>query len=419
MIDKKFSKYKKILLLGAAGIGMSSLAVHLKNLNIDIFAYDDKPNKRFFNLKNYGIKIQEITKTNEFDLIIRSLAINENHKLLKNYKGKCITYPEAVGKLTQNYKLTAISGTHGKTTTTAMVCKILKDNNVNFNALIGSGLIEEGDKNFIIEKNSDIFVIEACEYQDGFLNYNPETLAITNLEHEHFDAYATEEDYLKSFQELIYKTKTNLILNKNCKLSKKLIIPQNLKVSYFDYKIPIELKLDIKHNNLNGNCAIEVSKTIEKVINCEKSLNEFKGTKRRQEIIYDKGITIIDDYAHHPTEIESTLESIEKNHKNKNIILFYQPHQLDRTEKLFNKFASSLNRNYEVIIPNIYKARDEQNKDSDEIGKKLAKELKNGSYVGSLEETKKQFDKIIESKDLIIIMGAGDILKILPDKYKS
>ena len=172
MIDKKFSKYKKILLLGAAGIGMSSLAVHLKNLNIDIFAYDDKPNKRFFNLKNYGIKIQEITKTNEFDLIIRSLAINENHKLLKNYKGKCITYPEAVGKLTQNYKLTAISGTHGKTTTTAMVCKILKDNNVNFNALIGSGLIEEGDKNFIIEKNSDIFVIEACEYQDGFLKYN-------------------------------------------------------------------------------------------------------------------------------------------------------------------------------------------------------------------------------------------------------
>ena len=419
MIDKNFSNYKKILLLGAAGIGMSSLAVHLKNLNLEIFAYDDNPNQRFFKLKNYGIKLHESENTNEFDLIIRSLAIQKGHKFLKDYKGKCITYPEAVGKLTQNYKLTAISGTHGKTTTTAMVCKILKDNNVNFNALIGSGLIEEGDKNFIIEKNSDIFVIEACEYQDGFLNYNPETLAITNLEHEHFDAYATEEDYLKSFQELIYKTKKNLILNKNCTLSKKLIIPSHLKVSYFDNKNPIELKLSIKHNNENGNCAIEVSKTIKNVTNCEKSLNEFKGTKRRQEVIYDKEITIIDDYAHHPTEIESTLESIEKNNRNKNIILFYQPHQLDRTEKLFNEFAKSLNRNYEVVIPNIYKARDEQNKDSDEIGKTLAKELKNGSYVGNLEETKKQFEELIKSKDLIIIMGAGDILKILPEKYIS
>lgn len=419
MIDKNFSNYKKILLLGAAGIGMSSLAVHLKNLNLDISAYDDIPNQRYKDLQKYNINVLEKINTDEYDLIIRTLAISKDHKYIKDYKGDLISYPEALGLLTKNYKLVAISGTHGKTTTTAMVCKILKDNNIEFNALVGSGLIEEDNHNFVINKNSDLFVIEACEYQDGFLNYTPDTLAITNLEHEHFDAYPTTESYIESFQKLVNQTKFNLILNSECRLSKKLKIPTHLNVSYFNKITPNKLNMQIAHNNLNGNCAILTSKKVKESNNYEYSLSNFKGTQRRQEIIYNKEVTIIDDYAHHPTEIASTLKSIEKIYKNKKIILFYQPHQIDRTEKLLDEFAISLHRNYEVIIPNIYKARDEKLKDATKLGQELAFKIGNAKYIGDLETTKQQFEKLTVGKNLIIIMGAGDILNILPEKYKN
>ena len=214
MIKKSYKNYKKILLLGAAGIGMSALARHVKNLNLKVDIHDDQKNQNFEELKKENFN-EFKGDIQTYDLVIYSLAIQANHPIREKFNKHQIdslSYPEALGMILKEYPLIAISGTHGKTTTTGMLIDIFSQNQEKFSALIGSKLLGHNNQNYIINPNSSVFIAEACEYQGGFLNYQPETLVITNLEHEHFDSFPSQKSYLENFQKLINQTQKNLIL---------------------------------------------------------------------------------------------------------------------------------------------------------------------------------------------------------------
>ncbi len=421
MINKFYSKYKKILLLGASGIGMSALAVHLKTLGLEVYAHDDHPNQNLFALEKKQIRLVNSPQAKNFDLIIHSLALPEEHPLLQNSIPK-LTYPQALSKLLDNYQLIAISGTHGKTSTTGFLCNIFMEQKLKFSALIGSKLLNHNKQNYISQSDSSIFVCETCEYQAGFLHYTPETLVITNLEHEHFDSFPDLKSYIASFQALVDRTQKNLIINQDCQLSSQLKIPKHLQVYQFSDKHPLKLNLDMAHNNYNANAAAQVAQLYAvPTPSILQGIQDFPGTERRQQIIYQSSTkTIIDDYAHHPSEISSTLTSLKKIYGSQKICLFYQPHQVSRTQKLLPEFAQALNLADQIYIPNIYKARDESQFQDQELCQQLVKLIGNkAQYTHGLTNTKAKFAELTQEYSVIIIMGAGDILQILPDQYKS
>ena len=369
----------KYYLIGIKGSGMSALASLLHDLGNTVVGYDDSIEYKFTieGLNKRNIKIyhdDSFIPDNDY-IVCYSNAISEEHKEIKRLNKlnlKYIKYQELIGTLTKKYETISVSGTHGKTTTSLMISSIL-DYTYGCNYFVGDG---RGHGN----KSNKLFVLESCEYNKHFLSYYPKTLVITNIDLEHTECYKDIDDIIDNFNILVNQTTNNLILCGDDNNVRK--IKSNKNKYYYGFNdnndlIAKNLKLDSKGStfdvyykskyfdtytiNLYGRHMILDSLAcimtcilynVDKNIIKDK-LKEFKGAIRRfNETIINKSI-IIDDYAHHPTEIKATLDSARQKYKNKKIIGVFLPNTYSRTKDFMEDFKNILGEFDKAFIMDI------------------------------------------------------------------
>jgi len=367
------------------------------------------------------------------DLVIYTLAIGEdNPELIKAKKLglPTLTYAEALGEVSRGKFTIAISGTNGKTTTTAMVAKILIDAGFDPTVIVGSlAHFENQDggeesSNFRAGK-SDFLVVEACEYKRSFLNLNPDILVITNIDNDHLDYYKDLSDIQSAFIELAQKIPEDGYLVSDIDNPNIEPVAEAVERNMIDYKdlslgaVKLTLKVPGEHNVLNTKAALAVAAILEiDTKNAAGSLEEFEGTWRRFEYKgkTKKGALVYDDYAHHPTEIKATLSSAREKFPDKKIIVVFQPHLYSRTKILFKDFSSAFGDASQVILVPIYGAREPEDKSVslEELAEEISKKGTAAEYVSSLSASAALLQKYGEG-DLIITMGAGDVYNLLDE----
>lgn len=421
MIQDILHKAKAIHFVGIGGIGMSGLARILSEKGKQISGSDLHQNTQTDTLTQEGLQISighNASNIKDPELVIYSLAIPESNIELQTALEKGIpimTYPQALGILTQDYKLIAIAGTHGKTTTTAMLGQILLEAGLDPTILVGSTTKFLNNKNSRTGK-SEYFILEACEYHQGFLNLYPDITIITNIEHDHFDAYPTPKAYINAFQHLADQTKDIIILNTDFELSHKLTFKNQQVVRYSNPNPKIRLQIPGVHNLKNATAALHAATEIQiPQVKSLETLLRFEGTARRLEIISQTETqTIYSDYAHHPTEIKATLQALKSAHPDKKICVIFQPHQFSRTIALLDDFKSAFTQADKVLVPNIYRARDTES-DATSMPASLFAETIGATFTQSLENTKQNFTELTHGYEIVVIMGAGDV-NLLIDK---
>ncbi|MCK9393367.1 Mur ligase family protein, partial [bacterium] len=357
------------------------------------------------------------------EIIHTPAAKEENPEIVEAKKRglKILSYPEALGELSKNYYTIAISGTHGKSTTTSMLGLALIEAGLDPTIIVGTKLKEFDNTNFRAGK-SEYLVIEACEHEASFLNYYPQIVAITNIEADHLDYYKTLENIKKAFAEFVSHIPENgyLIKKEGINLKSKGV---NIDFSITDKEIekikPI-MQLPGEHNLLNALVVYKIGKILgadeEKILN---SLSKFQGTWRRFDISQMPNFILIDDYAHHPSEIDATLSSAREKYPDKKICCIYEPHQYQRTQFLFDDFISSFQKNLnnkninKLFLLDVY---DVTGREGDE---KLKNEYNSRILAGSINnkeciylEDGGKIKEVIAGFDVVIMMGAGTIYNL-------
>jgi UDP-N-acetylmuramate--alanine ligase len=435
----------KLYFIGIGGISMSGLAKFLHEQGAEVSGSDLVKNEIIESLRQKGIKVLVPQKKenidNSFDEVIYTSAITPGSpgdaelQEAKRIGIKTIKRAQKIGELTKKYKTVAISGTHGKSTTTAMVLQILLKAGKDPSALLGSNfdLIKS---NYRLGK-SDLLVIESDEFDRSFLNFYVDFGAILNVEADHLDYFKKgieeiKETFAKYIQEN-FKEKSFLVYNADdenlSQIISKIHRPDLEKKTFGeagDYKLSeIKLKLSVpgKHNQKNALAALAIAEKIG--IKREEAifaLAKFKGAARRFDFKGEKNqIKVYDDYAHHPTEVKATLEAARDKFKKNRIIAVFQPHQYSRTYFFAKDFASSFTKADMVIIPPIYEVagRDEEKKISNfKLASMIKARGKEVFAVKSYEEATEKLNQISKAGDIIIVMGAGPIYQVA-DKFLS
>jgi len=434
----------RIHFIGIGGIGISALAQYYLAKGHKIKGSDLASSEIIDLLKKSGAEIfiglhSVKNLLEDKDLVIYSPAVTSNNPEFQKAKKlniKTQSYPQALGDLTKDYFTIAVSGTHGKSTTTAMISLILIKAGLDPTVIIGTRLKEFGNTNFRAGK-SKYLVIEADEWQASFLNYWPKIIVLTNIEKEHLDYYKDLDHILNTYKEYIGHLSKDgvLIMNEDDINISKIKKAQSAKLQFKTQNYSLRkkeseivrkiLKIPGEHNIYNALAALTVARVLKipDKISLE-ALSEYKGVWRRFEIIKgkiaNKKITIISDYAHHPTEIKATLEAVRQKFPNQKIWCVFQPHQHQRTFYLFDDFVkvfSSVPIN-NLIITDIYDVvgREKKKIKTEVNSKKLIEAINRPNAVFlPKEKIKNYLKKNLEKGDILIIMGAGDIYKLIEE----
>lgn len=416
---------KIVHFVGIGGIGISSIARMMLMKEKEVTGSDTNDSEIVRELAKLGAKIQIGHKKENLglktDLVIYTIAVPENNPELtraKELKIKILTYPETLGLISKNHYTVAISGTHGKTTTTAMTAKVFIDAGLKPTAIVGSLL--KNEKSNFVAGSGKYLIVEACEHKRSFLNLEPKILVITNIDGDHLDYYKNLKDIQKAFSELVSKIPKDGFLVCNPKDSKVVPALKTANCKIIDYgKVDKKLKLKFpgRHNLENAKAAFAIGRVAnvgEKEI--IKSLESFSGTWRRFDF---KGITkigtlIYDDYAHHPTEIKATLKSFREKFPKHRLTVVFQPHLFSRTKILLNDFAKSFKDADKIIVVPIYAAREKEDKtiNSGMLVEKIKKQGKPAIFLDRYEKIVNYLAANTGKNDIIITMGAGDIYKL-------
>ena len=448
-------KYKHIHLIGIGGISMSAIAETLKNWNFIVTGSDLNQSKITDNLNKHGIKTtigHDLESARNADLIVYSAAINDQDPeiiIARENNIPLVGRGEFVGCLTKLYKETiCVSGTHGKTTTTSMLSYCFVNGQKDPSIEVGA-ILDLINGNYRVG-NSEYFILESCEYKGNFLKFFPHTEIILNIDNDHLDYYKTFDNVIKTFVDFASLLPEDGLLvtnadDKNClalkEITKAKFISYGIdnenadylakNISYNEkgfskfevYKnneffVEIELSVAGKHNISNALACLCVSDyyNIPKEI-IAKSLKEFKGAERRLEYkgtLY-KNIDIFDDYAHHPTEINATANAIKNKTYNESWVIF-QPHTYSRTKLLLDDFANAVSNFDNIILLDIYAAR-EQNTygvTSEDLAKAIEKLGKKVSYIPDFNKVVSFIKNNVKENDIIITLGAGTVTNLGP-----
>lgn len=453
MYKINFQNPINIHFIGIGGISMSGLAEILHNANFFVSGSDSKESNITKHLESLGITIlygqraSNITKN--IDLVVYTAAIRkDNPEYLAVIENNIpiMDRAELVGQIMSNYKNSiAISGTHGKTTTTSMLSDIFLEAGLDPTISVG-GILKEIGGNIRIG-HSEHFITEACEYTNSFLKFNPKVSIILNIEEDHLDFFKDIDDIRHSFKQFAEKLPEDGLLIINGDIHNPNDITKDLKCKVINYGVGqghyhysatnidydefgrgnydltkdgviidhITLNVIGLHNISNSLSVIALSHELGIPMEAiKKGLIKFHGTERRFEYKGEiGGLTIIDDYAHHPTEIEATLKSALK-YPHKTTWCVFQPHTYTRTKVFLKDFAKALSYADKIILSDIYAAREPD--PGDISSRDLLKEL---SYLGKDVYYFPSFDEIenfillnCTNGDLLITMGAGDIVKV-------
>lgn len=458
------SKIKKVHLIGIGGIGMSAIAKLMLKIGAEVSGSDTENSEILKDLKGMGITIHighdEKNIQQNVDLVVYSLAVLEdNPERAKAVKIGIqeISYPQFLGMLSRRMKTIAVSGTNGKSTTTAMIGLILQGSKIDPTVIVGSKVKNFEDGNLRIGRfGRGVFVVEACEYKAAMLNLTPEIIVLTNIETDHLDYYKNIEHIKKTFVEYV-KLGKKIVINADDEISLEIIksadvpkknvlsygvkdlsadiVTQNLQIKdniqTFDliYKNrnlgKIQLQIPGDFNVHNALAAISVAILLKvKFKNIQESIKKFKGICRRFEIIEKhKKTVVISDYAHHPTAIQGTIKAAKEFYPNHRIIAVFQPHSWNRTKNLFDRFANSFSEADLVILPEVYYVEGRENIADKISSRDLVSAIVKKAYGAGLsnkkifyaENLKKCYEIIknnLQNHDLVLLMGAGDICKM-------
>ena len=436
--------HNKYFFIGVGGIGMSSIANYLIDTKNIVFGYDRSSNKLVDRLINNGLNFTDkldigIVPKEFLDdnvIVVYTPAIKNDNVFLNYFsnkkRNKIFKRSEILGQISANSKCIAVAGTHGKTSTTAILSHLLYSNQVKFRSFVG-GIMKGFDSNYI-STGDEYVIIEADEYDRSFLALDPDYSLITSIEKDHLDVYDDLESILTSFGIFCDKTKKSVIAEKDINIKKDFsfsidedadysadIIKNDLNGIYFDFKTPNNLISNIyarvigKHNLKNVISALSLIDQIED-FNLEEFipyLSKFKGIERRMDIYKYEDKLIVDDYAHHPTEIKSIFNTIDSNNKDKPKAVIFQPHLFTRTRDLMDDFAKALSYFQEVYLLDIYPAREKP------INGITSEALLNKIDASKKEIIKKgQINDVINYTNckIIAILGAGDLTENLNKK---
>jgi UDP-N-acetylmuramate--alanine ligase len=447
---------KNIYFIGIGGIGISAIARMLLLEGKKVTGSDRDDTKVTEELRKAGATIFIGAKKEnvpaDCDLVVYTVAIPADNPELMEVKErglKILTYPETLNLISKEKYTIAVSGTHGKTTVTAMVAKVMIDAGLDPTVIVGSLI---GDTNFIMGK-SKYLVVEADEYKKSFHNLEPSILVINNLDLDHLDFYKDLADIQDSFLHLAKKLPADGFLVCNTKLPNLKAIIDNVKCNVIDYgEIEMREKLLVpgEHNRQNAKTALGVAQAlgVNKEI-AEKSLAQFAGTWRRFEYKgkTKSGALVYDDYAHNPQKVKAALQGAREMFPDKKIKVVFQPHLFSRTKLLLNEFATAFNDADEVILAPIFPAREvfDPTISSEILAGEIRKNNRPGSQThhpssterGGLNQTSSlvkeerqsadkavvlsfpDFDSIVSylktslgHDDILITMGAGEQYKI-------
>ena len=450
-----FNRPIKIHFMGIGGISMSGLAEVLLERGFTITGSDMKASPITKKLESHGASIIYGQKaeniTDDIDLVVYTAAIRPDNEEYQAVIAKNIPHmdrAELLGQMMNNYQnAIAVSGTHGKTTTTSMLSLIMLEGNCDPTISVG-GILKDIDGNIRVGR-SENFITEACEYTNSFLKFNPRIEIILNVEADHLDFFKDLDDIRHSFRLFSEKLDENGVLiinsdipnvdyfseNHSCKVitygfnendhfTAKNITFNDMACGNYDLYVNgemvdhISLSVTGMHNVSNSlsviAAAFELGISIEDI---KAGLLKFKGTDRRFEYKGEvNGITIIDDYAHHPTEIEATLTAA-KNYPHNKVWCIFQPHTYTRTKSLLHEFAESLIHADHVILADIYAAREADPGDihSRDLQAEIQKLGTHADYFPSFAEIEAFLLGNCETGDLVITMGAGDIVTVGED----
>lgn len=447
-----FKKPIHIHFIGIGGISMSGLAEILLNEGFTVSGSDSKESALTQHLVGKGAKVfyaQTASNiTDDIDCVVYTAAISQTNEELMEVLSRGIptlTRAALLGQLMKNYKTPfAISGTHGKTTTTSMLSHIFLAGELDPTISVG-GILQAIGGNIRVG-NSDVFVTEACEYTNSFLEFFPKYSIILNIEEDHLDFFKDIDDIRNSFHEFakLLPEDGALIINGDIENYQEICEGLNCRIiTYgsspeFDYHAQniqydekgcvcfdlvkagnvcehICLSVTGEHNASNALSAIAAAELLGVPMDTiQKGLLAFTGTDRRFDYKGTlNGVTIVDDYAHHPTEIKATMEA-SKHYPHKELWVVFQPHTYTRTKAFMHEFAEALSLADHLVLADIFAARE-----TDTLGvssELLADEVRNlGTdvyYFPTFEEIENFLKEHCAPGDLLITMGAGDVVNI-------
>lgn len=441
--------------IGIGGISMSGLAEILLKEGFTVSGSDTKESPLTKKLETegariaYGQKAENITP--DIGCVVYTAAISRgNPELIEAVAQKIpmLTRAELLGQLMKNYDTPiAVSGTHGKTTTTSMISHILLEADLDPTISVG-GILKAIGGNIRVG-NSGTFITEACEYTNSFLNFFPKISVILNIEEDHLDFFKDLEDIRHSFRQFttLLPEGGTLIINGEISnyqeiyeglpctavtygtkrdfdySASNITYDQNGNVSFDlfrhgEYADRIVLSVTGDHNVSNSLSAIAVADLLDIPMDVtKKGLLSFTGTDRRFEYKGEwNGVTIVDDYAHHPTEIEATLKAAQHSPHNA-VWCVFQPHTYTRTKAFFREFSEALSHTDHLVLADIYAARetDTLGISSKNLAEETAKLGTDTHYFPSFEQIESFLKENCRPGDLLITMGAGDVVKIGED----
>ena len=417
--------YQNIYFVGIGGIGMSALAQLLKHRGARVGGTDREESPTTTMLSQKGVPVvvghDQCNIPEDTELLIYSDAVpssNVERVRAKEMGIPEMSYFEALGKISKKMRTIAVAGTHGKTTTTGMLAKILRDARKEPTAIVGS-VVRDFDSNFLAGRN-DLLVVEACEYRDHVLKLNPEILVITNIELDHTDYFPDLESVQETFRVAAEKVPVAgaIITNPTDPTIAPILRSSSARVAdYTEESVP-RLHLIGEFNRMNARAAKCAARFAFPDIPAEAakaSLASFRGSWRRFEYHGEttNGALVYDDYAHHPTAILQTISAAREKFPKKRIVVAFHPHLYSRTRSLMNEFGKALAKADEAIVAPIYAAREENDPSvTNEVLAEVSR--RQGGNVIALDSFDEIRDKLLQYDDryLIITMGAGDIYKV-------
>lgn len=450
-------KVKKVHFVGIGGIGMSGIAELLINLGFEVTGSDMKTTDITKNLQKHGAVIHEGHKpgnVNDSDVLVYSSAVQADNPELKRAKKKLIPIIRRAEMLGELLKLkqtsVAISGTHGKTTTTSMMGSVLTEAGMDPTLVVG-GVVKSLDVNALLGQG-DVIVVEADEFDKSFLQLTPTYAIITNIDSDHMDCYDSEQDLLNAFAQYANATPFYgaVVACVDEPMVKRILPDISRPVITYGFSGDAEFQADSRvyrevrstfvakhreeelgevelivpgaHNIKNALAVIALGMEME--INFDtisNGLKHFSGVKRRFEIkgVFDD-VMIVDDYAHHPTEVSATLRAI-KNGWDRRLVTVFQPHLYSRTQNFYEDFARSFLISDVLIVTDVYPAREEPLAGvTGELITNMAKSMghENVYWVEDKKRLIAAMKALVEPGDLVITMGAGDIWRIC-DEYAA
>lgn len=410
---------KRIYMIGIGGIGMSALAQYYADHGYTVLGSDRDESPVTELLRNKSITVYRGQKPEQVPEDVEKVVYTEaawednvERMRAKELGLRQISYFEALGEVSKTKKTVAVAGTHGKTTTTAITAKILKDVGASPSAIVGS-LVKDFGSNYL-SGTSELFVVEACEYKRDFLSLSPDVLVVTNIEWDHTDYYPSLEAVQKAFRELMEKARVVVT-----DATHPNIAPLLSGLSVIDYtKEPkYTLSLPGAFNIDNARAAASAVRAVLGEVEdalIYSSISSFQGTWRRFEYKgkTKKGADVYDDYAHHPTAIKNTLAELRKKTTGKVYVAFH-PHLYSRTRDLLSEFSTAFGDADRVIIAPIYPAREAF--DGTTTNELLASKIREqgvDAKAGDFVEIRRYFETEPKEGDVIMTMGAGDIYHV-------